>query len=233
MDTLSTLLTHEQYFGLDAWTLRDGVKRLLTSPAARGDGRIGVGDVASAFRLDETGARRLVEQWLAHRLVRADGADRYRISRRLRPYAMARIVEPLERARARRLLREVRDLARTINAQWRRNALVIGTVAVSGSYMSRRQKLGKLYIWLVVQPRPVASPGRRGSVTGISDGAREILDAVEQLSSYMVPRVVADRRRIERPFSVIFEAADEPAPAPATRWWWLPALRGRTRPSAP
>jgi hypothetical protein len=203
--------------GLDPLAFRRGAARTLARVEARPreGARISADELREDFRLDAAAAETLTQALVTGGLLdrTKDGSD-YWLTRRFREYALARVVPPLERARAKHLIQRAGLLATEINAKWKRNPFVVAMIAVSGSYMSRARKLPELDLWLIVQPRV---PGR-SSIWGMSssrgDAARQIRKAVRALSSFIVVRVVTDAESIPRPFSVAFRAEDMPAPAP-------------------
>jgi len=215
--TIRTLVLQRLQFGLEPLAFRRGATRVLSHIAGRRpeEARVTVEDLRKAFRLDGEGAEALLRALVASRLLeRATGSSDYRLTERFREFALARIVPPLERARAKRLIERAGMLAAQINAKWTRNPFAIAMIAVSGSYMSRSRKLPELNLCLIVRPRTPsrASVWARSSSRG--DGARQIRDAVRSLSSFIVVRLVTDTESLPRPFTIAFRADDMPAPPP-------------------
>jgi hypothetical protein len=223
--TIRTLVLQRLQFGLEPLAFRRGATRVLARVAGRPrvEAQVTVEGLQEDFRLDAAGAEALLRALVARRLLeRANATSDYRLTERFREFALARVVPPLERARAKRLIERAGMLAAQVNAKWTRNPFAIAMIAVSGSYMSRSRKLPELNLWLIVRPR---LPGR-ARVWELSssraDGARRIRDAVRSLSSYIVVRLVTDAESLPRPFSVAFRADDLPAPPPifvALRVW--------------
>lgn len=145
------------------------------------------------------------------------------------------------------LLDSARELAKQINADWLRNPFVVKMVAVSGSYMSRKDHMPDLSLWIVLRARQGSQDRRWRSKVTKGEGLREILTAVTSLSSFIQARIVAHRSVIPRPFSVVFQLSDmidlPPAPTHRLREWgqslhdflsagsYAAPLRGRGRSS--
>ena len=205
------LIADQRYFGLNALTLHAGAKRVLARVASRGpqQARIDIRSLGNDFRLDAAASGKLLGELLGGGLIHPDDAGGYRPTALFRDYALARVVAPLSRARARTLIERVNELAAHINAGWRRNPHVIQTVAVSGGYMSRRDSLKELSLWLVLRQRPETQGQRRKSSVSNDDGLRQIGAAMKALSSFVAVRIAADRQEVPRPFAVVFEASDD------------------------
>ena len=216
------MVADELYFGLEARALRAGAVRVLARSAAPGAeaARIDVRSLGVDFRLDAADSATLLKELRAGGLLRSDDTGGYRPTGRLREYALACVVTPLARARAKALLRTAREVAERINADWHRNPFEINTVAVSGSYMSRRDPLPELSLWVLLRPREDTRTRRSRSLLNKGDALRQILAAVNSLSSFIVVRIVADRRAVQRPFSVVFQANEEAAVADSSLLVW-------------
>ncbi|HWZ70227.1 MAG TPA: hypothetical protein VN326_01960 [Casimicrobiaceae bacterium] len=214
------MVADQRYFGLEARALRAGAGRVLARMAAQGpeQARIDVRSLGSDFHLDAAASGPLLQALLAGGLLHPDGTGGYRPSERLREYALACVVAPLLRARAKRLIDTACELAARINADWARNPFQIKTLAVSGSYMSRRDQLPELSLWVVLRPRPKARTRRSKPSLNKSDGLREILMAVNAVSSFIVVRIVADRQAVQRPFSVVFQASEDMIDSSVPAW---------------
>ncbi len=215
--TIRTLVLERLQFGLEPLAFRRGATRVLARVGARPreEAPVTVEDLRQDFRLDAAGAEALLRALVARRLLeRANATSDYRLTERFREFALARIVPPLQRARAKRLVERAAMLAAQINAKWTRNPFVIAMIAVPGSYMSRSKTLPELSLWLIVRPRP---PGRARlweASSSRGDGARQIRDALRSLSSYIVVRLINDAESLPRPFIVAFRGDDMPAPPP-------------------
>jgi hypothetical protein len=214
------LFVNQLYFGLEAQAFRAGAKRVIARSAAQDQGqtRICARHLAVDFRLDAAASWTLLRLSLAGGLLHPDGTDSYRPTDLLHEYAHARVVAPLSRARAKGLIRAACELATRINSDWNRNPLQIETMAVSGSYMSRVDTLPELSLWLVLRPRPTARGRRWKSSLTKGDGTRQILTAVNELSSFIVLRVVTDRQAAQRPFSVAFQVDEDMADDSVSAW---------------
>ena len=205
------LIADQRYFGLGAQAFHDGAERMLTrlSAATPERKRIDVRSLGEDFRLDGAASWALLRALLAHGLLRPDGPGSYRPAARFREYALATIVAPLTRVHARDLIQGVCRRAERINAEWTRNPFRIRMIAVSGSYMSRRDQLPELSLWLLLRRRPEARMRRWGTPLGKSDALRQIVATAQALSSFILVRVVADRQEVPRPFSVVFHADED------------------------
>ncbi|HEX9278549.1 MAG TPA: hypothetical protein VGA51_19425 [Casimicrobiaceae bacterium] len=205
------LIADQQYFGLDALALHIAAERVLARIAAQDPQRrwIDVRALSEDFRLDSAASGRLLTALVVEGLLESDGTGRYRPTALFREYARACVVAPLSRERAKTLIDRATEVAARINANWTRNPYLVQTVAVSGSYMSRRDPLKELSLWLVLCARP-KTQARRVSLSLDKDQAlRQIGAAMKALSSFVVVRVAADRQSVRRPFSVVFEASEE------------------------
>jgi len=210
------LIADQQYFGLDALALHTGAKRMLVRIDSQGpqQARIEVRSLGNDFRLGAAASRKLLSELVAGGLLHRDDAGCHRATALFREYALACVVAPLSRARAKTLIDRASELAARINAGWRRNPHVIQTVAVSGSYMTRRDPLHELSLWLVVRQRRQTQWQRWKPSVSNDDGLRQIGAAMKALSSFVVVRVAADRQRVQRPFTVAFEASDDAMEGP-------------------
>ncbi len=214
------LISDQQYFGLEAGELRAGAKRALarvTGPHIRGVHRCA--QSRRDFRLDGTAAPALLSAFLAGGMLYPDGIGRYRPTRLFREYALASVVAPLARERAKALVdRACALLAASVNADWDNVPFQIEMMAVSGSYMSRRELLPELSLSLVLCPRPVSRKSRPGSMLSEDEGLRRVLDAMRALSSFIVVRIAVDRSGVQRPFSVVFQIDQNLMDAPVGGW---------------
>jgi hypothetical protein len=205
---LRRLVADRPYFGLEAQALRAGAERSLahmsTQPPEQA--RIDVRSLGEAFHLDAAASWELLRAFLMGGLLYPDGSGGYLPTRHFREYALACVVAPLSRARAKALIDRACGLAARINADWVGNPLQIRMAAVSGSYMSRLDQLSELSLWLILDPRREARSRRETSSLSKDDALRQILEPMNALSSFMVVRIVADRQAVPRPFSVVFQA---------------------------
>lgn len=204
-----TLVAERAYFGFDPEAFRNGVQRLVTRiDQASDDAPVTASSLCSDFGVGGRRAEVLLNAFAENGLLRADKRGEYHVTERLRNYATARVVAPLRRARARVLINEAAGRASRINAEWRRNPLLIEAIAVSGGYMSRHDKLTELTLWLIVRPRPNVKT-RRPRYSGDLSARRQIITAMCALSSFVIVHVVTDRETVKRPFSIVYQADDD------------------------
>ena len=230
---IRTLISNQLYFGLDPLAFRRGAGRALARVAklSAEQARVNAQTLGKDFRLDAAGAHTLVDSFLAKGMLQADPmrAGEYRLTDRFAEYALARVVPPLPRVRAKELLDQACKLATKINAEWKHNPLMIHMIAVSGSYMSRNNRISELTLWPVVKRRPEVSAWRLGPSITKADAATEISTALRGLSSFIIVRTVADKTTIVRPFAVPFrhDYGDRATSAPSTGrlWSWGFSLR--------
>lgn len=224
---IRTLISNQLYFGLEPIAFRRGagraLQRVTNLPPERA--LLNAQTLSKDFRIDPAQAEALLETFVAKGLLQGTGCPRgeYRTTELFREYALARVVPPLTRLRAKELLDQACALATKINADWTHNPLVIHLIAVSGDYMSRHNHLSDLSLWPVVKRRrEVTSRRFRSSVT-TADGVTEIGSALRALSGFIIVHVVADKTTIERPFAVPFrdygEAMTSPASMERLRHW--------------
>lgn len=120
--------------------------------------------------------------------------------------ATARVVEPLPRARARKLLADACALAERINAEDVSNPLAVDVLVVFGDYMSRSHRLDELGIGIVVASRAPSLRTRFGRMQPKPQGAEAIRAAFRELSSFVRVRLATERTTLPRPFSVVYDA---------------------------
>lgn len=214
------LIAGQPYFGIEAQAFHDGAQRILArvSALAPERRRIDVRTLGEDFRLDAAASWTLLQALVAGSLLRADGPASYRPSGCLREYARAPVVAPLSREHARELIGTASKLAARINADWVRNPFRIKMIAVSGSYMSRYTQLPELSLWLILNRRLEVRMRRWESPLSKGDALRQIAMKVKELSSFIAVAVVADRKDVQRPFSVVFQADDALTDSSAPAW---------------
>ena len=205
-----TLVANKYYFGLEPTHLRRGVERVVARVDALppGKARVNAATLREDFELDMPSTLALLHALAGHRLLYPEGerAGDFRLTDKFREFAQAHIVPPLHRAEARELLDKACRLAESMNTIRTRNPLQIDLIAVSGSYMSRRDKIAEVRLWPVVRPRPrMRVPRFQSSMNG-AEAARDIRNELCALSPFLVVHVVTDMTAIERPFSVPFRA---------------------------
>jgi len=215
--TIRRLVADRKYFGLEAQALRAGAERALARVSAKppGQSRIDVRSLGEDFRLDPPASSALQREFLMGGLIHPDGAGGYLPSRLFRQYALACVVAPLSRARAKGLIAQACSLAQRINAEWVSNPYQIKMVAVSGHYMSQREHLSELSLSLVLGRRREGRTPDSLPVASKDDGLRQIQEALNALSSFIVVRIVADGQAVQRPFGVVFRRTHDVVDAPA------------------
>jgi hypothetical protein len=231
-----TLVANKYYFGLEPTHLRRGVERVVARVDALppGKARVNAATLREDFQLETPATLALLHALAGHRLLQPEGdrAGDFRLTEKFREFAQARIVPPLHRAEARELLDAACRLAERINAGRTRNPLQIDLIAVSGSYMSRSDRIAEVRLWPVVRPRPrMRVPRFHTSMNG-SEAAREIRNELCALSPFLVVHVITDMTAIERPFSVPFRADENGAAAPpgtaSMKVWGISIRRPQT-----
>lgn len=231
--TIRRLVADRKYFGLEVQVLRAGAERSLARLASKPpeEARIDVRSLGEDFNLDPTESAALQRELLMGGMMHPHGTGGYLPTRLFRQYALACVVAPLSRARAKVLVEAACGLATRINAEWLSNPYRIKLIAVSGSYMSQREQLSELSLSLVVGRRPEAGPSDAPSSQSKDAALREIVEALNALSSFIVVRIVADGQTVQRPFGVAFRRSDdlvEPAPPPLGRFRaWSAAITRR------
>lgn len=213
------LVADVSYFGVEARALRAGVERTLlrmrAEPAA--GARIVAERLADDFGVPAPDGPRLMRDLAAGGLLTLDAAGCGVPTPLFHAHAKATVVAPLSRARAKVLIERTSELASRINATWHANPLRIRMIAVSGSFMSRRGHLPELTFSLILRSRPNVRR-RRGRAMRRAEALTEMLGAIRAQSSFVVARVVVDKRRIPRPFAVVYQAGDPIVEEPADKW---------------
>lgn len=213
------LISDQQYFGLEAGVLRAGAKRALARVTGRTSAEsIDARSLGDDFRLDGAASAALLSALLAGGMLYPDGTGSYRPTRLFREYALASVVAPLARERAKALVDRACALAASINAEWDNVPFQIEIVAVSGSYMTRRELLPELSLSLILCPRAESRRARPASVLDKEEGLRRVLEAMRALSSFIAVRIAVDRSGIQRPFSVVFQIDQNLVDAPVGGW---------------
>ena len=214
------LIAGQHYFGLDAVAFYAGVQRVIARTSAS-PAPIDMDCLGEDFGLDLAATRSLVRALLAGALLRPDGRGGYRPTKRFREYALAFVVAPLKRARAKTLLTGAREVAERINAERGRNPYVVWMVAVAGDYMTRRKEMHELSLWLVLRRRPQRRRSRWRSSLPKEEALREIVSAMKALSSFVVVSIAPDRERVQRPFTVVFQMVEETIHPHVPPWEWV------------
>lgn len=226
------LVSSQLYFGMDPAALIFGAERTVAriAGAAEETARVNAEMLGQDFQLDFVAALRLVRSFVAGGLLEpvAGATEQYRPTDRFREIATARVVPPLTRAEATQLVDRACGVAERLNGD-ARNPLFIDRMAVSGSYMSVSERIGKLELWPVVRRR---DPGAVRPVLSDREGGHEIRAALRELGPHVVAQVVTDVSKVERPFGVPFEAAGEIPDRPTTTGplrGWAASLRDRIK----
>jgi len=214
------LVAYQTYFGIEARAFHAGAERMLERMSAKAprQARITVHSLGEDFRLDAAASWALLRAFVAGKLLHANGAAGYVATPRFREYALASVVVPLSRARAKVLIDAVRGIAARINADWDRNPFLVKLVTVSGSYMSRRDQLPELTLWVVLRRRPQLKARRWKPLLERDVALRQIVAAIKAPSSFIVVRIVKDKENVQRPFSVVFQT-NEDVVEPSLQTW--------------
>jgi hypothetical protein len=173
----------------------------------------------------------LLSAFLAGGLLHPDGAGAYLPTRHFRQCALARVVAPMTRDRAKSVLDRACKLAEEVNREWTRNPFRIKTIIVSGGYMTRRKQLSELSLSLGLSKRQSARAAGAMTAQRRDEGGRQIVDAMSKLSSFITVRIVSERHAVPRPFSVVFQADQFVDETSAPAWGrfldWSSALTRR------
>jgi hypothetical protein len=206
---IRTLVTHRRYFGVDALALRESAGRVarrvvgLPPERARVSGR----QLKRDFGVDTVEGEALVSRLVAGGLVKPhpEREGDFQVTQRLVEFAAARVVEPLPRAKAKRLVDRACKLAEKINADWTRNPLAIAAIAPYGRYLTNTSELPELRLGVVTCARPVTRLSRWRTLQGEKEGATDIRHAFESMSSFVRVTLITDVQTLPRPFSVAWE----------------------------
>jgi hypothetical protein len=206
-----TLVTKRTYFGgLDALQLRAATGRVLSRlhglPAHRAVVRIDV--LEQDFRVTPGASRELAAQLVASGLLRRLDpiGNEYGITDRFRQYAVARIIEPLPRTRAKMLLEHLADLAAHFNRTALQNKYEIEAIAVFGSYMSLERDLPELALGVTGRHRMPARRPADGRATRFTEGHERIRELLEVQSHFVRVRFFRHLHDVPRPFGVVFKS---------------------------
>ena len=206
-----TLVTRRCYFGgLDALQLRAAAGRVLSRlhglPAQRAIVRIDA--LEQDFRVTPSASRALADQMVASGLLRRldDAGNEYGITDKFRQYAVARVIEPLPRTRAKMLLDHLADLAAHFNRTSLQNKYEIEAIAVFGSYMSLERELPELAVGVTGRHRVPARRPADGRATRFTEGHERIRELLEVQSHFVRAHFFRHLHDVPRPFSVFFKA---------------------------
>jgi hypothetical protein len=199
-----TLITQRLYFGMDALKLRASTGRALARIVGlpRERARISAPNLHQDFAVNTVEGQALIGQLVSAGLLQPapERDDAYRLTERFFEFAAARVVEPLQRPRAKLLLAAGCKLAERINREWTQNPLEIDAFAVYGAYMSREHQIDELNLGIVVAAR-----ARSRWMLTKPDGASQLRGAFRELSSFVNVRLVTERGALPRPFSIVFD----------------------------
>lgn len=215
------LVADQQYLGLDAKALRGGAARTLARLSAHPAGQawIDLRNLGEDFHLDAGASAALLSAMLAGGLLYPHGAGKYHPTRQFREYALATVVAPLPRERAKGLIDRAAKIAARINAEWGHVPFQIEMMAVSGSYMTRRDQLADLVLSVALHRREISRSAASGVPPSKDEASRRIIEALQTLSSFVVVRIVSDQTKVQRPFSVVFQASSTNTPEPSPEPW--------------
>lgn len=213
------LIADQQYLGIDAKLLRGGAARTLERLSAHPAGQawIDLRSLADDFHLDVGTCSALMSAMLAGGLLYPNGAGKYHPTRQFREYALATIVSPLPRDRAKGLIDRACRIAARVNTEWMHLPFQIEMMAVSGSYMTRRDQLSDLVLSIALHRREASRAANAPVPPSKDDATRQIVEALQALSSFIVVRIVADQTKVQRPFSVVFQGGGNAPEATAER----------------
>ena len=203
------LLRHLHYFGVEPLKLRAAAARIVARVAGLPPERARVTSrqILLDFGSDTVEGMSLVNELVIAGLLepRTDLPGVFGVDPRLAEIARARVVDPLPRAKARRLVTEACGLAARINTEWGRIPLEIEALAPFGSYMSRDPQLADLSLGVVVRLRSATRRAHWRMATK-AEGAQAIKTAFRGLSSFVKVRLVTDLQDVPKPFSVVYKA---------------------------
>jgi hypothetical protein len=203
-----TLISGRLYFGIDALLMQRGAERVITRVTASPTPVVmSVQTIAHDFQVDSAAAVRLAET-LVHNGLLTSLAQHggYGMTERLREYADAQLLAPLDHAAARDLLDRVIETVVDINTRWRSNPIMIARVAVSGRFTEGASKVPELRLWAIVRLRASTSRRLWGRAISKVDGAHEIRKALRGFGPLVTVRMVVDDAAVERPYTMLFDA---------------------------
>ncbi len=203
-----TLVTKRLYFGLDALRLRDATERVLSRvhgiPPDRATVRLDA--LVQDFRVSAAASRAMVDEMVRKGLLQpvAPHGSEYGITDKFRQYALARIVEPLPRTRAKMLLDHIAELAAHFNRTATRNKYEIEAIAVYGAYMSRDTELSDLSLGVTGRRRMPGGRPAGGRAVKPVEGSEEIRELFEAQSTFVDVSFFHHLQDVPRPFAVVF-----------------------------
>jgi hypothetical protein len=205
--TARTLVADKQYYGLEATRLLQAATRVLLRVAGMPPerARVSARHLQQDFAVNTMQGQVLVREFVEGGLLQRHGhQDDFQLTPRFLEVASARVVEPMTRAKAKQIVAVACKTALRINADWTRNPVMVDALAVSGSYMSRSDKLSDLMLGIVVKKRPAQSRFSFWRKMNTSDGAIQIQNEFRELSSFVNAYIAIDTQGLVRPFSIVF-----------------------------
>lgn len=205
-----TLVAHHRYYGVDAVHLRTAAVRVLSRVVGLPPGRARVREdhLRQDFAVNTVDGTELLHKLVDEGLLRRHEPADYEVTDAFRAIAVARVVEPLSRDKARQLVARAAEIAAEVNADWHRNPLEVEAIAVSGSYMSRDRELADLLLGVVVRHRSAERRSRWGRMANKQAGAQQIREALQALSSFVAVHFVTESAALPRPFAIVFRDDD-------------------------
>jgi hypothetical protein len=204
-----TLVARRRYLGVDAVALQQSAHRVLARMVGLAGTRARVTDrqLRNDFRVDTQEGPALVARLVAAGLVQPNPGREgdFLVLPRMAEFATARVVEPLPRDKARRLVQRACLLADTFNRETSRNPVAILSIAPCGRYLGTREELSELQIGVVVCARPAERLSRWRRALSEDQGQDEIRRMIGALSSFVRVLLVDDVRKLPRPFSVAWQ----------------------------
>ena len=203
-----TLIVGRSYFGIDALLMQRGAERAVARvTGARTPVVMTPDTLAHDFQVGHDAAAKLADTLVHGGILTAlPQQGGYGMTERLREYAEAQVIAPLDRDAAKGLLDRVIETVVEINARWRSNPIMIARVAVSGAFTVSTSKIPELRIWAIVRLRPSISRRLWGRSISRVDGAHEIRKALRTFGPLVTVRMVVDEAAVERPFTMLFDA---------------------------
>jgi hypothetical protein len=204
-----TLVARRRYFGVEAVSLQHSAYRILARvvgmPQERA--RISNTELRHDFGVDTRVGATLVTKLVAGGLVRPHpGPDGdLEVLPRMAEFAAARVVEPLLRSKARRLVERAGKLAEKFNHDATRNPLSIVAVATCGEYVLDCEELSELRFGIVVCDRPPNRMSRWRAHIPADEANAEVRRMFTELSSFVQVVMTEDTRALPRPFSIAWQ----------------------------
>jgi hypothetical protein len=204
-----THVTGRLYFGMDPVHLRTAMARTFMRvtglPPERA--RVTTAQLCQDFALDAVEGAALIDEFVAKGLLDPPADDRknYGLTPEFVALALARIVAPLARERAQKLLADVSTLAEQLNETAISNPLRIEKVVVFGEYLNNSDHLAELGLGLLVGARPPSLWTRFGRMQTKAEGAEAIQAAFQELSSFIRVQLSVKRESLPRPFTAVYE----------------------------